>query len=77
MEPYAGAIVGVAGDGLNVEQRKRLSIAVEMVARPELLLFMDEPTSGLDSQTSWSICMLLRKLADNGHSVLVTILEAL
>jgi ATP-binding cassette subfamily G (WHITE) protein 2 (PDR) len=73
MEPYAGAIVGVAGDGLNVEQRKRLSIAVEMVARPELLLFMDEPTSGLDSQTSWSICMLLRKLADNGHSVLVTI----
>lgn len=26
--------------GLNIEQRKRLSIAVEMVAKPELLLFL-------------------------------------
>jgi ABC-2 type transporter len=34
---------------------------------------IDEPTSGLDSQTAWSICMLLRKLADNGQAILVTI----
>lgn len=73
MGPYADAVVGVPGVGLNIEQRKRLSIAVEMVARPDLLLFLDEPTSGLDSQTAWSICTLLRKLADNGHSILVTI----
>lgn len=33
----------------------------------------DEPTSGLDSQTAWSICMLLRKLADNGQAILCTI----
>jgi ATP-binding cassette subfamily G (WHITE) protein 2 (PDR) len=33
----------------------------------------DEPTSGLDSQTAWSICMLLRKLADNRQSILVTV----
>ncbi|TVY84383.1 ZEB2-regulated ABC transporter [Lachnellula suecica] len=33
----------------------------------------DEPTSGLDSQTAWSICVLLRKLADNGQAVLCTI----
>ena len=33
----------------------------------------DEPTSGLDSQTAWSICMLLRKLADYGQAVLCTI----
>lgn len=59
--------------GLNVEQRKRLSIAVEMVAKPELLLFLDEPTSGLDSQTAWSICMLLRKLANSGQAILITI----
>ncbi|KAK4234448.1 ABC-2 type transporter-domain-containing protein [Achaetomium macrosporum] len=73
MTAYADAVVGVPGEGLNVEQRKRLTIAVEMVARPELLLFLDEPTSGLDSQTAWSICRLLRKLADNGQAVLCTI----
>ncbi|KAF2119900.1 pleiotropic drug resistance protein, ABC superfamily [Lophiotrema nucula] len=73
MSSYAEAVIGVPGEGLNVEQRKRLSIAVEMVARPELLLFLDEPTSGLDSQTAWSICMLLRKLSDNGQAILVTI----
>ncbi|KAF2805347.1 uncharacterized protein BDZ99DRAFT_511345 [Mytilinidion resinicola] len=73
MEPYAHAVIGVAGEGLNVEQRKRLTIAIEIVARPELLLFLDEPTSGLDSQTAWSICMLLRKLAKNGQAILCTI----
>ncbi|KAJ5885523.1 hypothetical protein N7495_010033 [Penicillium taxi] len=72
MESYAQAIVGVPGKGLNIEQRKRLTIAVEMVARPQLL-FLDEPTSGLDSQTAWSICNLLRKLSDNGQPILCTI----
>lgn len=38
-------------NSLNVEQRKRLTIGVEMAAKPALLLFLDEPTSGLDSQT--------------------------
>ncbi|OTA55242.1 hypothetical protein K449DRAFT_176834 [Hypoxylon sp. EC38] len=73
MESYAEAVVGLPGNGLNIEQRKRLSIGVELVAKPELLLFLDEPTSGLDSQTAWSICMLLRKLADHGQAVLCTI----
>lgn len=73
MESYADAVVGVPGEGLNVEQRKRLTIGVEMAAKPELLLFLDEPTSGLDSQTAWSICALLRKLADNGQAILCTI----
>lgn len=59
--------------GLNVGQRKRLTIGVELVARPELLLFLDEPTSGLDSDTAWSICTLLRKLANNGQAILCTI----
>ena len=36
--------------GLSVEQRKRLSIAVELVANPAIV-FMDEPTSGLPSQS--------------------------
>ncbi|KAK7058385.1 Multidrug resistance protein [Paramarasmius palmivorus] len=73
MEKYADAVVGVPGEGLNVEQRKRLTIGVELAAKPQLLLFLDEPTSGLDSQTAWSICALLRKLADNGQAILCTI----
>lgn len=73
MNNYADAIVGVTGEGLNVEQRKRLSIGVELVAKPKLLLFLDEPTSGLDSQTAWSICKLIRKLADHGQAILCTI----
>ncbi|KAF2177117.1 multidrug resistance protein CDR1 [Zopfia rhizophila CBS 207.26] len=73
MESYADAVIGVPGRGLNIEQRKRLTIAVEMAARPEFLLFLDEPTSSLDSQTAWSICTLLRQLADNGQAILCTI----
>lgn len=73
METYADAVVGVPGEGLNVEQRKRLTIGVEMAAKPALLLFLDEPTSGLDSQTAWSICALMRKLANNGQAILCTI----
>ena len=73
MDSYADAVVGVPGEGLNVEQRKRLTIGVELAAKPDLLLFLDEPTSGLDSQTAWSICALLRKLANNGQAILCTI----
>ncbi|OQD65457.1 hypothetical protein PENPOL_c006G02559 [Penicillium polonicum] len=73
MEEYADAVVGVPGEGLNVEQRKRLTIGVELVARPKLLIFLDEPTSGLDSQTSWSICNLMEKLTRNGQAILCTI----
>ncbi|KAJ5729680.1 ABC multidrug transporter A-2 [Penicillium malachiteum] len=73
MDEYAEAVVGVLGEGLNVEQRKRLTIGVEIAAKPDLLLFFDEPTSGLDSQTAWSICSLMRKLANHGQAVLCTI----
>ena len=73
MTEYADAVVGVPGEGLNVEQRKRLTIGVELVARPALLLFLDEPTSGLDSQTSWAILDLLDKLKRNGQAILCTI----
>ena len=73
MEPYADAVIGVPGEGLNVEQRKRLTIGVELAAKPALLLFLDEPTSGLDSQTAWSIIQLLRKLSNNGQAIFCTI----
>lgn len=73
MESFAEAVVGDVGMGLNVEQRKRLTIAVELAAKPKLLLFLDEPTSGLDGQAAWSIVRFLRKLADAGQAILCTI----
>lgn len=73
MQDYSDAVVGEAGFGLNVEQRKKLSIGVELVAKPTLLLFLDEPTSGLDSQSSWAILQLLRRLAEAGQAILCTI----
>lgn len=73
MNEYAEALVGEPGAGLSVEQRKKLSIGVELVAKPDLLLFLDEPTSGLDSQSAWAIVQLLRKLARAGQSILCTI----
>ncbi|PYH91005.1 putative ABC multidrug transporter [Aspergillus ellipticus CBS 707.79] len=72
MEGIAEAVVGVSGKGLNREQRKLLSIGVELAARPQLLL-LDEPTRGLDAQTSWAIYNLLRKLSSAGQAVLCTI----
>ncbi|KAK6464612.1 ABC-2 type transporter-domain-containing protein [Scheffersomyces coipomensis] len=73
MEEYSNAVVGESGSGLNVEQRKKLSIGVELVAKPSLLLFLDEPTSGLDSQSAWAIVQLLRSIADAGQSIVCTI----
>lgn len=46
LEPLTDSLVGAPGvSGLSVEQRKRLTIAVELVANPSIV-FMDEPTSG-------------------------------
>ncbi|KAK9477636.1 ABC-2 type transporter-domain-containing protein [Lipomyces japonicus] len=73
MEEYAEAIIGAPGRGLNVEQRKKLSIGVELASKPNLLLFLDEPTSGLDSQSAWAIVTFLRRLANAGQSILCTI----
>lgn len=73
MESWAEALVGEVGMGLNVEQRKRLTIGVELAAKPKLLLFLDEPTSGLDAMAAWSVVRFLRKLADAGQAILCTI----
>ena len=73
MHEFSSAIVGMPGGGLNVQQRKLLSIGVELAAKPAVLIFLDEPTSGLDSQSSWAVVGFLRKLANNGQAVLATI----
>ncbi|KAJ5757976.1 P-loop containing nucleoside triphosphate hydrolase protein [Penicillium nucicola] len=70
----ADALVGEAGDGhLNVEERKRVTIGVELAAKPSALLFLDEPTSGLDSQAAFSIVFFLRKIAAEGIPIVCTI----
>jgi ATP-binding cassette, subfamily G (WHITE), member 2, SNQ2 len=71
LEDLADAVVG----SLGVESRKRTTIAVELAAKPKLLLFLDEPTSGLDSQSAWSIMSFLRSLADNGQAILCTYVQ--
>ncbi|KAJ6512909.1 pleiotropic drug resistance ABC transporter [Mycena sanguinolenta] len=69
LESVADASVG----SLGIEHRKRTTIAVELAAKPKLLLFLDEPTSGLDSQSAWAIMLFLKQLAANGQAILCTI----
>ncbi len=52
-------------------QRKRASIGVELLTRPRVF-FLDEPTSGLDPATESQIMALLRRLADEGSTVVLT-----
>ena len=73
MRGIAGAAIGKIGEGLNQEQRKRLTIGVELASKPDLLMFLDEPTSGLDSGAAFNIVRFLRKLADAGQAILCTI----
>ncbi|KAF9088861.1 hypothetical protein BGX23_007058 [Mortierella sp. AD031] len=74
MENIADAMIGTteSGLGISVEERKRLTIGVELVAKPKLL-FLDEPTSGLDAQASYNIMRFMRKLTDQGQAILCTI----
>ena len=66
------ALIGDEETGLGVEQKKRVTIGVELAARPKIL-FADEPTSGLDSQGAVAIVGYLSRLAQSGQAVLVTI----
>ncbi|KAF8321131.1 putative ABC multidrug transporter [Clavulina sp. PMI_390] len=72
LHEIADALIGVPGAGLGIEQRKRVTIGVELVSKP-VLLFLDEPTSGLDGQSSFKIVHFLRKLADAGQCIICTI----
>ncbi|PGH13712.1 hypothetical protein AJ80_06217 [Polytolypa hystricis UAMH7299] len=73
LHDLADTLIGSIGNGLSVEQRKRVTIGVELVAKPSILIFLDEPTSGLDGQSAFNTVRFLRKLADAGQAILVTI----
>ncbi|KAE8649240.1 hypothetical protein Csa_014650 [Cucumis sativus] len=67
------ALVGIPGStGLSTEQRKRLTIAVELVANPSII-FMDEPTSGLDARAAAIVMRAVRNTVDTGRTVVCTI----
>ncbi|KMT19204.1 hypothetical protein BVRB_1g015960 [Beta vulgaris subsp. vulgaris] len=67
------ALVGLSGTtGLSTEQRKRLTIGVELVANPSII-FMDEPTSGLDARAAAIVMRTVRNTVDTGRTVVCTI----
>ncbi|XP_023759508.1 ABC transporter G family member 29 [Lactuca sativa] len=73
LDKIKDAIVGLPGvSGLSTEQRKRLTIAVELVANPSII-FMDEPTSGLDARAAAIVMRAVRNTVDTGRTVVCTI----
>ncbi|KAI3512641.1 hypothetical protein L1887_19959 [Cichorium endivia] len=73
LNPLRDALVGLPGvNGLSTEQRKRLTIAVELVANPSII-FMDEPTSGLDARAAAIVMRCVRNTVDTGRTVVCTI----
>ncbi|MCL7023992.1 hypothetical protein MKW94_021890 [Papaver nudicaule] len=67
------ALVGIPGvSGLSTEQRKRLTIAVELVANPSII-FMDEPTSGLDARAAAIVMRAVRNVVNTGRTIVCTI----
>ncbi|KAL7166187.1 hypothetical protein ACSBR2_036964 [Camellia fascicularis] len=73
LTPLKEALVGLPGvNGLSTEQRKRLTIAVELVANPSII-FMDEPTSGLDARAAAIVMRTVRNTVDTGRTMVCTI----
>jgi len=73
LDEIRDALVGIPGtNGLSTEQRKRLTIAVELVSNPSII-FMDEPTSGLDARAAAIVMRAVKNVADTGRTVVCTI----
>ncbi|XP_074564313.1 ABC transporter G family member 45-like [Curcuma longa] len=73
LKKLKNAMVGLPGlNGLAAEERKRLTIAVELVSSPSII-FMDEPTTGLDARAAAIVMRTVRKAADTGRTIVCTI----
>ncbi|WOH15112.1 hypothetical protein DCAR_0934649 [Daucus carota subsp. sativus] len=67
------SLVGMPGvSGLSTEQRKRLTIVVELVSNPSII-FMDEPTTGLDARAAAIVMRAVKNVADTGRTIVCTI----
>jgi len=73
LDEIKDSLVGIPGvSGLSTEQRKRLTIAVELVANPSII-FMDEPTTGLDARAAAIVMRAVKNIVDTGRTIVCTI----
>ncbi|KAL0907286.1 hypothetical protein M5K25_021686 [Dendrobium thyrsiflorum] len=73
LEKIRDELVGIPNiSGLSTEQRKRLTIAVELVANPSII-FMDEPTSGLDARAAATVMRAVKNIVNMGRTAVCTI----
>ena len=73
LDNYREVKVGsIFAKGLSGGQKRRLSIAVELISSPSIIL-LDEPTTSLDSATALGVFQELEQLASHGHTVIATI----
>ncbi|XP_057958988.1 pleiotropic drug resistance protein 3-like [Malania oleifera] len=73
LDDIKDSLVGIPGQtGLSTEQRKRLTIAVELVSNPSII-FMDEPTSGLDARAAAIVMRAVKNVVGTGRTTVCTI----
>lgn len=74
LTPLTHHMIGTLGDsdGLSLEQRKRITVGVELVSNPSIL-FLDEPTSGLDAKAAMLVMKTVQKVARSGRTIICTI----
>lgn len=73
MHDIENTLIGTTGAGLSVEQRKRLNIGVELVSKPSILYLLGRANFRSRRTGCLNIVRFLRKFADVGRAVLVTI----
>eukprot|EP01034_Spumella_vulgaris_P025560 gene25560-biopygen22067 len=73
LDPLENTQIGtIQTGGMSFEQKKRVSIGVELAANPSIL-FLDEPTTGLDSRAAGVVIRCIKRMASSGRSIVCTI----
>eukprot|EP01097_Dermamoeba_algensis_P005405 TRINITY_DN3435_c0_g1_i1.p1 TRINITY_DN3435_c0_g1~~TRINITY_DN3435_c0_g1_i1.p1 ORF type:complete len:883 (+),score=240.04 TRINITY_DN3435_c0_g1_i1:368-2650(+) len=72
LQSIAHLMIGEGNNGLSGEQKKRVTIGVQLAANASLI-FLDEPTSGLDSAAADKVMKVVKKIAEQGRTVVCTI----